>query len=140
MKNTHARKNRRLMPALASLVVVIGLGRGADAHAQVVKGSGTTNDIPVWTTSTTIGNSIMSQSGSNVNVTGGVVATTLSGNGSGVTNVNALTLGGLGSGAFAQLGAANTFAANQAINGHSDPVRLAQQRADLAGEPHLDER
>ena len=117
MKNTHARKNRRLMPVLASLVVVIGLGWGADARAQVVKGSGTTNDIPVWTTSTTIGNSIMSQSGSNVNVTGGVVATTLSGNGSGVTNVNALTLGGLGSGAFAQLGAANTFAANQAING-----------------------
>ena len=77
MNNTHVRWNHRLaMPALASLVVVIGLGRGADAHAQVVKGSGTTNDIPVWTSSTTIGNSLIKQSGTNVNVNGGLVATT----------------------------------------------------------------
>ena len=77
MNTTHVRKNHRLpMPALASLVVVIGLGWGADARAQVVKGSGTTNDIPVWTSSTTIGNSLIKQSGTNVNVNGGLVATT----------------------------------------------------------------
>jgi len=119
MNHTHVRKNHRLpMPALASLVVVIGLGWGADAHAQVVKGSGTTNDIPVWTSSTTIGNSLIKQSGTNVNVNGGLVATTLSGNGSGVTNVNAAMLGGLLPSAFAQVGISNTFTADQTINGN----------------------
>jgi len=114
MKNTHVGKNHRLlMPAVASLVVAIGLAWGADACAQVVKGSGTTSTIPVWTGSTTIGNSIMSQSGGKINVSGGLVATTLSGNGSGVTNVNALTLGGLSPSAFAQLGASsNMFTGN----------------------------
>ena len=118
MKNIHARKNRRLMPALASLVVVIGLGRGADAHAQVVKGSGTTNDIPVWTGSTTIGNSLMKQSGTNINVSGRLVAATLVGDGSGVTNVNAAKLAGLLPSAFAQVGISNTFTADQTINGN----------------------
>ena len=71
MKNTHVRKSHRpLLPALASLVVVIGLGWGADARAQVVKGSGTANDIPVWTSSTTVGTSLIKQSGGNVNVSG----------------------------------------------------------------------
>jgi len=119
MKNTHVRKNHRLlMPAVASLVVAVGLGWGVDAHAQVVKGSGTTNTIPVWTNSTTIGNSLMKQSGGNVNVSGGLVATNLSGNGSGVTNVNAATLGGLLPSAFAQVGASNTFTADQTMNGN----------------------
>ena len=119
MNHTHVRKNHRLpMPALASLVVVIGLGWGADARAQVVKGSGTTNTIPVWTSSTTIGNSLMKQSGGNVHVSGGLVATNLSGNGSGVTNVNAATLGGLLPSAFAQVGTSNTFTADQSINGN----------------------
>jgi len=119
MKNTYVRKNHRFpTAALASLVVVIGLGGGADARAQAVKGSGTTNTIPVWTSSTTIGNSLMKQSGGSVNVSGGLVATTLTGNGSGVTNVNAATLGGFPPSAFAQLGNSNTFTADQTINGN----------------------
>jgi len=81
MKNTHVRKNHRLpMPALASLVVAMILGWAVAAQAQAVHGSGTTNTIPVWTSSTTIRNSLMKQSGTNVNVSGGLVATTLSGN------------------------------------------------------------
>jgi len=88
MKNTHERKNHRLlMPALASLAVAMILGWGVAAQAQAVHGTGTTNDIPVWTSTTTIGNSLMKQSGGNVNVSGGLVATTLNSNGD-------LTLGG----------------------------------------------
>ena len=104
MKNTYVRKNRRpLMPALASLAVTMILAWAVAAQAQAVKGKGTPNFIPVWTSPSTIGDSLMQQSGTNVNVSGGIVATTLSGNGAGVTNVNAATLGGLPAGAFAQL-------------------------------------
>lgn len=126
MTNTLARKNHRLpMLAPASVVVAMILGWAVAAQAQpAVHGTGTTNTIPVWTNSTTLGNSLMTQSGANVNVSGGVSASgavsapSFSGNGSGLSNVNAATLGGLGSSAFAQLGTANTFTANQAINGN----------------------
>jgi hypothetical protein len=134
MKNTHVRKNHRLlMPAVVTLVVAMILGWAVAAQAQVVKGSGTTNTIPVWTSSTTIGNSLMKQSGGNVNVNGGIVATNLSGNGSGVTNVNALTLGGLSSTAFAQLGASNTFSMDQAINGNLTLGRSINNTLTLQG-------
>jgi hypothetical protein len=59
---------------------------GNSPGMPTVKGSGTTNSIPVWTSSSTIGNSVMSQSGGNVNVGGGVNLT-------GSIN-NALTLQG----------------------------------------------
>ena len=119
MKIARQRKNQwQPTPALAGAMVALMLGWAVSAQAQSVKGGGTANTIPVWTGNTTIGNSIMSQSGGNINVSGGVAATTLSGNGSGVTNVNALTLGGLGPSAFAELGAANSFTANQTINGN----------------------
>ena len=119
MKKTHLRKNHGLLtPVLASFAVTMILGWVVAAQAQAVKGTGTPNFIPVWTSSSTIGNSLMQQSGTNVNVGGGIVANTLSGNGAGVTNVNAATLGGLPSGAFAQLGAPNTFTMSQTINGN----------------------
>ena len=120
MNHTHVRKNHRVaMPALASLTVAMILGWAVAAQAQqAVHGSGTTNTIPVWTSSSTIGNSLMKQSGANVNVSGGLVATTLSGNGSGVTNVNAAMLGGLLPSAFAHVGISNTFTADQTINGN----------------------
>jgi|SRR5215469_1694492 len=102
---------------LALIAVTLSWGT-VGARAQSVHGTGTANTIPVWTNSTTIGNSLMTQSGGNVSVSGGLAATTLSGNGSSVTNVNALTLGGLGSSAFAQVGAQNTFTTTQTIEGN----------------------
>src|SRR5215469_11417657 len=107
-------------------VITATVGWGAAAHAQVVKGSGTASTIPVWNNNSTIGNSIVSQSGGNLDVNGGVKASgpvtapnfsgSFSGNGSALSNVNAFTLGGVGASAFAQLGASNTFTANQIIN------------------------
>jgi len=52
----------------------------------------------------------------NQTVNGSLTATSFSGNGSGVTNVNASDLGGLASSAFAQLAANNTFTGAQSIN------------------------
>ena len=120
MKSTHARKNHRLlMSALASFAVTMILSWAVAAQAQpAVRGTGTPNFIPVWTSPSTIGNSLIQQSGTNVNVSGGVVAAALSGNGAGVTNVNAATLGGLPPGSFARLGAANIFSMSQTINGN----------------------
>jgi hypothetical protein len=119
MKNTHVRKNHcLLMSVLAGFAVTMILGWAVAAEAQAVKGKGTPNFIPVWTSPSTIGDSLMQQAGTNVNVSGGIVATTLSGNGAGVTNVNAATLGALPPGAFAQLGSPNIFTMNQTINGN----------------------
>jgi hypothetical protein len=53
-------------------------------------------------------------------VNGSVTASSFSGNGASLTNVTAVNsseLGGLGSGAYAKLGSANTFNANQTLNG-----------------------
>jgi hypothetical protein len=104
------------------------LGWGAAAQAQVVKGTGTPGTIPVWASNSTQGNSIVSQSGGSVNVNGGVKASgpvtapsfsgSFSGNGFGLSNVNASLFGGLGPSGFAQLGASNTFNADQTINGN----------------------
>ena len=54
----------------------------------------------------------------NQTVNGTLTATSLSGNGASVTNVNASQLGGLASSAFAQLAANNTFTGNQTVNGN----------------------
>ena len=51
----------------------------------------------------------------NQTVNGTMTATSFSGNGASVTNVNAVRLGGLGSSAFAQLAANNTFTGQQDI-------------------------
>jgi hypothetical protein len=117
-------KFRRLLVAVITGTVVWG----AAANAQVVKGSGTADTIPVFAGNSTIGNSIVSQSGGNVNVTGGVKTSgpvtapsfngSFSGNGSGLSNVNASMFGGLGPTSFAQLGNSNTFGANQTIDGN----------------------
>jgi hypothetical protein len=55
---------------------------------------GTSGDITVFTGANTVGNSLLSESGSTVSLTGTLSATALSGNGSSVTNVNAATLQG----------------------------------------------
>jgi hypothetical protein len=55
--------------------------------------------------------------GGSISASGSVSGATLSGNGAGVTNVNASTLNGLGSGAFALLSGDNNFNGNEGING-----------------------
>ena len=89
-----------------------------------VKGSGTTNFIPIWTNSSTIGNSIMSQSSStNVSVSGSVSATgnlTLGG-----SINNALTLqgnlsdssGDQGANVIGGFGGNSSFAGNSVASG-----------------------
>ncbi len=54
----------------------------------------------------------------NQTVHGTLAATSFSGNGANVTNVNAAELGGLAAGAFARLGANNTFTGNQTVTGN----------------------
>lgn len=89
--------------------VLFVLGCAGWARAQVVRGTGTANTIPLWVSGHRIGNSSMSQSGTNISVAGGLAATSFAGNGSGLTNVNAATLGGFSPSAFAQLAANNSF-------------------------------
>ena len=82
---------------------------------------------------------MMSQSSGNVNVSGGmsangtVTASSFSGNGSGLGNVNAATLGGLGSGAFAQVGAQNTFTTTQTIEGNLNLTGSINKTLTLQG-------
>jgi Chaperone of endosialidase len=81
-------------------------------------GKGTTNFIPLWTGTYTIGNSLLSQTGNGLNVAGAVTAVSFTGNGATLTNVPAVQLGGLPASAFAQVGITNTFTADQTINGN----------------------
>jgi hypothetical protein len=60
-----------------ALVAMI-LGWAVAAQAQAVKGTGTANTIPVWTSSSMIGNSLIKQSGGNVTVGGGLATQSLS--------------------------------------------------------------
>jgi hypothetical protein len=59
----------KLSTSLASCFV-FALLAVATLEAQTVTGSGTAGTIPVWTSSTKLGNSIMSQSGTEVTVKG----------------------------------------------------------------------
>ena len=94
-------------------------GAAADSGLNIslpVLGAGTVNFIPVWTNTHVIGNSILFQRSNVLTVAGSVTATSFSGDGSALSRVNAATLGGLGSSAFAQLAGLNVFTANQTIN------------------------
>src|SRR3989442_1339027 len=42
------------------------------AQSQAVHGSGTTNQVPLWTSSNTLGNSALSQSGGNLTTSGNI--------------------------------------------------------------------
>jgi hypothetical protein len=87
------------------------------AVATIV-GSGTIGTVPVFTASHTIHNSLITESGNGINVAGTLNAVAISGNGSELTLVPAVQLGGLPPSAFAQVGISNTFTADQTINGN----------------------
>src|SRR5215471_4375172 len=76
-RNTSANQNKIMgrgpRGSYFALMAMI-LGWGAAAQAQSVHGIGTTNTIPLWTSSTTVGNSLIKQSGNGVSVTGGFSA------------------------------------------------------------------
>jgi hypothetical protein len=106
-----------------------------------VSGAGTAGFIPVWSAKHLISNSLLSQTGNGLNVTGTVNATAFAGDGSALSNVNAATLGGLGSAVFAQQDASNVFAGNQTINGNltltgsiDDTLTLQGNLSDAEGE------
>jgi hypothetical protein len=99
---------------------------GQNAQANIA-GTGTTNYVPVWKSSAALGNSSIYDSKGNIgigttapttalDVSGTITATTFTGSGSGLSDVNAAELNGLASSAFAQQGTANTFAATQTIS------------------------
>jgi hypothetical protein len=70
-------------------------GNCTGVSGGAIGGSGTAGKLAVFTGSGfTIGDSLLSQSGATVTVAGTLAATNLSGNGSGVTNVDAATLQG----------------------------------------------
>ena len=108
----------------------------AQDQANEIRCSGTTackaGFLPRFTSlggSSTVNDSVISQSGTTIHVAdsetlsgglaagGTISAGSFSGNGSGLTNVNASTLNGLSSSAFARLGANNTFTQNNSFNG-----------------------
>ena len=133
------RKTTKLWILVAAISGILSWATAAAAQAQAVHGSGTAGTIPVWVNNSTLGNSMMSQSSGNVNVSGGmsangtVTASSFSGNGSGLGNVNAATLGGLGSGAFAQVGAQNTFTTTQTIEGNLNLTGSINKTLTLQG-------
>src|SRR5437867_3222284 len=88
-------------------ILVLALAVVPAAAQNTIKGSGTTNNIALWTSSSTIGSSVLSQSSGNLTTSGRISAASFAGDGSLLSNVNAARLGGLLPSAFAQLGAAS---------------------------------
>lgn len=64
----------RLSFVLGTALVLLGAG---PVEAQTVTGSGTVGDLPLWTATNKIGNSIISQSGTSVTVNGTLKATSI---------------------------------------------------------------
>jgi hypothetical protein len=89
---------------------IITANSGDYSFAQI-SGSATGSQLP----STLVYNNQANSFSGNQTVNGSVTASSFSGSGASLTNVNAATLNGIPSGAFAQLGAANTFSAKQTM-------------------------
>jgi len=98
-----------------------------------IVGKGTTNFLPVFTGATRVGNSLVSQTGNGITVNGTVGAVSFSGDGSGLSNVNASTLGGVNSSAFAQTGASNNFTGDQTITGNLNLTGYINSAFSLQG-------
>ncbi len=110
-------RRSRLLAALIVTVLASDLGLKAQGP-PAVHGTGTANTVPLWTGTTAIANSALNQSGGNLSTSGSMTAASFTGNGSGLTNVNAATLGNLPASSFAQLAAgSNAFSGSVSIGG-----------------------
>lgn len=101
--------------------------------STTITGSGTINTIPLFTAAHVIHNSLVTQTGNGITVNGGVTAASFFGSGAALTNVNATTLGGLNSSAFAQTGASNTFTTDQTITGNLNLTGYINSAFNLQG-------
>ena len=108
----------------------------SESGSSGITGSGTTNTIALFTGSGTIGNSVLSQSGTTVSVAGTLSATSFQGDGSAVTNVDAITLQGFAANYFTNASnlstgtvadarlSANVTLQGNAFNGNNELVQL----------------
>jgi hypothetical protein len=82
--------------ALGDCLVSGGVGVapswGTCSAANTITGTGTTNTIALFTAAGTVGNSVITQSGTTVSVGGTLIATAFQGDGSSITNLNASAL------------------------------------------------
>ena len=101
-------------PGTYTKVTVDAKGRataGAQAAFADLSGSATSAQLPA----TVVYNNQANTFTGNQTVAGAVIAITFSGDGGGLTGVNAASLNGLGPGVFAQLASANAFTAKQTL-------------------------
>ena len=98
-----------------------------------VLGGGTPNFVPLWTGRQIIGNSLLSQTPTGLNVAGAISATSFTGDGSALVNINALSLQGLSSAAFAQVRSPNTFTGDQTISGNLNVTGTFNSALGLQG-------
>jgi hypothetical protein len=137
MKFKEDRMNRGLRVSIFATLLLVWVASGfAQDQLNEIRCSGGTackaGFVPKFATnggSSTVSDSIISQSGTTIKVAGSetvsaglaaggtISAGSFSGNGSGLTNVNAAFLNGLSSAAFARLAANNTFAGSNSFNG-----------------------
>ena len=73
-------------------LLLAALGSPLMLAAQAVHGTGTANTLPIWTSPSTVGSSSLTQSGSNLTASGGLTAASFTGDGSGLTNLDAAQL------------------------------------------------
>jgi hypothetical protein len=122
-------------------ILVLALAVVPSAAQNTIKGSGRTNNIALWTSSSTIGSSVLSQSSGNLTTSGRISAASFAGDGSLLSNVNAARLGGLLPSAFAQLGAAsNAFSGSlsgSTINSNGDYHIGGIPIMGIGGDPSL---
>jgi len=94
-----------------------GAGAGGGTITGVTAGAGLAGGGTAGGVTLAINPSVVPQLGATSNTfTGSIAASSFSGSGTGLTNVNAAMLNGLASNAFAQLAANNTFVGTQSIN------------------------
>jgi hypothetical protein len=105
----------------ASTIIAGGGGGGGGGSADI--GPGTTGRLAKWTSGTTIGDSLITESGSTIGIAGDVIANTYTGSGAGLTNLPAAALTGtiadarLSSNVVLKNAASNAFAGNVTVGG-----------------------
>jgi len=105
---------------------VTGGGGGGGTVTSVATGTGLTGGPITGSGTLAIDQTVVPLLGNNLNAfTGSITAASFTGNGAGLTNVNAATLAGLSPTGFATTGS-NTFIGNQTVNGNITATATAQ--------------